>query len=46
VKCSGSGGPDFGEQTKFLDIFFEYTTDAEIIASITPGKIAYYASDG
>jgi hypothetical protein len=41
VKCSGSGGPDFGEQTKFLDIFFEYTTEAQIIAGITPGKIAY-----
>tara|TARA_E500000178_G_scaffold130134_1_gene129977 strand:- start:626 stop:1225 length:600 start_codon:yes stop_codon:yes gene_type:complete len=41
VKCSGSGGPDFGEQTKFLDIFFEYTPDAQIIAGIGPDKIAY-----
>ena len=39
VKCSGSGGPDFGEQTKFLDIFFEYTTEAQVIAGLTPNKI-------
>ena len=46
VKCSGSGGPDFGEQTKFLDIFFEYTTEAQVIAGLSPGKIAYSAFVG
>ena len=46
VKCSGNGGPDFGEQTKFLDIFFDYTTEAQVIAGLSPGKIAYSAFVG
>ena len=31
VKCS-SGGPDYAERTKFLNIFFEYTSLSQTIS--------------
>ncbi|MBC8397260.1 MAG: hypothetical protein H8E16_09210 [Flavobacteriales bacterium] len=40
VKCT-SGGPDYGERTKFLKIFFEYTSLSQTISGITADHLAY-----
>ena len=41
VKCSAGGGPDYGERTKFLKIFFEYADISQTISGITPSHLAY-----
>tara|TARA_B100001057_G_scaffold435770_1_gene466342 strand:- start:6617 stop:7219 length:603 start_codon:yes stop_codon:yes gene_type:complete len=41
VKCSGGGGADWGERTKFLNVFFEYADISQTISGITPSHLAY-----